>query len=671
MKRKHASISLALVYTLILLCFSGCKKLGQDSLDSGPATVKVSFAGIQYESDEITLDKQQSINAINPQPQTVEIPINKNPSAYLTLEEAETLHDQSSKLKLNNKKIVSTTPTQLITGVKYGILVYDGDDLIDQKVFTAGQESSTSGFALDGGKTYTFVAYSNNSSTLPIVELTTKLSTAKVTESGDLLYFKHSQTVVTGNNNLSILLKHQYSLITTIFKVGDTYQGVINAVSNAKFENTKANATIKLSDGTITYPTANTTEKNITFPAISSSGVNTLTSSTSNLLIAPSSTSTTTISIGNIAVNGISHSIPATGFQMKAGKKYDLVLKFDVPCLKNEDSSPEIHLSSSNGGGSSPNIPKTHSERNIPIEETFPNLIGNYGVTLDITALDNSFNMYINNEPLFQARHIIESRYINSGATTKTGTLTTYRTRTVYATNSDLTGNIAATAWTNWYNFSESWTSGANLPAFTNTGWTNWEAEEIELENVGTTHLLNVEFKNTGITWGSPIYNMFGDKTNPIVRVIIDKDSKISLYSRSSNSNLQLYELQPKANFTLPSGNTYYKENFITSNVTKTARPVASNYGSVTVETNVFSNVTYLSKAVQTETFTYDLSTTSPVQQIRRTATEVRFNPNVKWLNTGTNNIRVTQLPYSEPTKMDGYFYLRRKVNCTTQQPPQ
>jgi hypothetical protein len=45
--------------------------------------------------------------------------------------------------------------------------VYDGDNLIanGSKEFIAGEESNQNGFDLDGGKTYTFIGYSNNSTT--------------------------------------------------------------------------------------------------------------------------------------------------------------------------------------------------------------------------------------------------------------------------------------------------------------------------------------------------------------------------------------------------------------------------------------------------------------------------------------------------------------------------
>jgi hypothetical protein len=58
-------------------------------------------------------------------------------------------------------------------------------------------------------------------------------------------------------------------------------------------------------------------------------------SSTPTLLIAPSSTNIVTYSFPEITVNDTTAAIPPLNFNMQAGKKYNLILTFDVPCRKN------------------------------------------------------------------------------------------------------------------------------------------------------------------------------------------------------------------------------------------------------------------------------------------------------------------------------------------------
>lgn len=62
------------------------------------------------------------------------------------------------------------------------------------RFFTAGEESTTEGFVLEGGKTYTFIGYSRNSNSIPTVSNINTLSIAQINDdSGDLLYFRHVQ----------------------------------------------------------------------------------------------------------------------------------------------------------------------------------------------------------------------------------------------------------------------------------------------------------------------------------------------------------------------------------------------------------------------------------------------------------------------------------------------
>jgi hypothetical protein len=99
-------------------------------------------------------------------------------------------------------------------------LVYDNSGkLTDQKEF-AYKQNETDGFLLNGGQTYTFVAFSVNSTSAadtPTVTNPDNLSAAMLSNiSKDLMYYKIVKTV-TGNapNTLDVVLKHQFTRITT------------------------------------------------------------------------------------------------------------------------------------------------------------------------------------------------------------------------------------------------------------------------------------------------------------------------------------------------------------------------------------------------------------------------------------------------------------------------
>lgn len=161
------ALNLCLV-CLGLMLFS-CEKETFDDTIQGPATLNVQLVGIGSETEDVASNTIASAQPAAKMPNVIEVPINPNLSAYITLEEDK---EGPVKTKLNSSNKLAAKETLPITpGVKYGILVYEGDNLIPNghKIYTAGQESSTAGFALDGGKTYTFIGYSRNTSEIPTV----------------------------------------------------------------------------------------------------------------------------------------------------------------------------------------------------------------------------------------------------------------------------------------------------------------------------------------------------------------------------------------------------------------------------------------------------------------------------------------------------------------------
>ena len=116
------------------------------------------------------------------------------------------------------------------------------------------QNGETDGFQLNGGQNYTFVAYSVNSTApTPAVNNGGSLAAAKLSGiSGDLMYFKKNMTVSgNGVNTLDIVLKHQYSQITT--KLDARQVGNISAVSNPVITPANSSADISFATNALTY----------------------------------------------------------------------------------------------------------------------------------------------------------------------------------------------------------------------------------------------------------------------------------------------------------------------------------------------------------------------------------------------------------------------------------
>lgn len=441
------------------------------------------------------------------QPQKVEIPINNELSAYLTLEE----ENNTIKNKFKTQKIATTTKTQINVGVKYGILVYEGDILVENghKVFTAGLESQSDGFALYSGKNYTFIAYSINSNELPTVSYKEKLSTAKINSvSGDLLYYRHNQTLVRGNNNLKITLRHKFTLITTELKVGSNYKGKIQEIRDANFNNVSQNADIKLSDSTITY-SSNKKYELINFENVNADGVSSITSSP-NLLIANESNNTVTIAIPSIRVNGKTNSIPATTFNFQKGKKYKLTLTFNVPC----------------------NTTSTYGEVSVSSTVNLPNaLLSTLTLSKPTTStpaefnflrVDNSLNMYVNNQPIFTRQYLMVTRKKSNGV---------------------------------WGAWTES------------SAWTEPVAADMEGQFTDGQLVNSMQFtsSNANDKWGTnnnaEIWNIIGTDASPTIKISINSNGVVTIKGRKTATNTTLYNLYLRADYTLSTTNNTERTN--------------------------------------------------------------------------------------------------------------
>ncbi|MEN5058416.1 fimbrillin family protein [Sphingobacterium kitahiroshimense] len=215
-------------------------------------------------------------------------------------------------------------------GFTYRVAIFDeAGRFINHRNYERNYEGGAAPIMLDGGKRYTFIAYSlNNKQTLPEITFSDPanktLSTATVSVNGasDLMYFSKSM-IVNGNaeNPLDITFKHLFSQITTTIDASQTGYNV--TAVNSGISRHMPNASIALANGDITR-----------------SGSITLSYETYSTLGTPIVTSDPTMInavAGNIAQYRLlsltvgpmvqTNLTPFTGLDLTPGVKYNLLLK--------------------------------------------------------------------------------------------------------------------------------------------------------------------------------------------------------------------------------------------------------------------------------------------------------------------------------------------------------
>lgn len=482
-------------FVLFVLLTSCSKEMQNDP--QAPTTLRVSLLGIENDVDNIGAERKdpQASSKINNNSNHVQetvIPFSNDMVIRVSMVEevSKTNHDLNNpdfKIQKKAEKVRSS----LGIGVLYGVLVYQDDILVDEKTYVHGNESNSPAFELSSNVDYVFIAYSKNStSELPVINNKNRLSTSRIQqESGNLLFFKEEKRLNAGSNILSIVLKHKFSQITTTISVGPTFLGSIKSLSGASISGTVEGGALNMLNEAITYSTKQVV-KNVDFSSIPGNTASIV--SLPTLLISPSITSAK-LNITSLTVNDVTNPVEITGLKVNPGKKYNLNLTFDSPCIQDIGG---VVFNLSNGNS-----------------QTFSAPAADYGFVFNITDLDNSFGMNINNQDLIQKRHTVQTR-------------TRERTRNAFE------------IWPAWGNF-PAWPSD---PA-PNSG--TWSAAELEFENISDIKRQNVRYED-GTVYGNNslnIWNIKGTLENPSIRVIISKTGQVSLLG-SKDSEGSLYNLQ-------------------------------------------------------------------------------------------------------------------------------
>ncbi len=422
--------------------------------------VKVNLASIESEEETPVFQASAGKTGVaTVSPQQTKISLDDDNFVMATLTPQSNTSSLASQAQASINPVAAATPTDLGIGVRYKVAVYDASgNYVTEKEF-AYKNGETDGFLLNGGQNYTFVAYSvNSASSTPSINNGGTLANAKLSGiSGDLMYFKKNMTV-TGNgvNSLDIVLKHQYSQITT--KLDARQVGNISAVTNATISPANSSADISFATDALTY------NGSINQP-VSFSAQNLPIATSSATQVISNTTTTGQLNLGTVTVDGVSKSMTIDKLKITPGVKYNLNLRLG-PCR--QDINP-VPFSVKDG-----------------VTQTFTMPATDFGFVFDIYKLDNSFNLTINGTQMATKEINFQG---NDGAT-----------RTVRFADGTVYGSDVVPALLR----------PAALPA-----------------------------KRTYEIW-----DLEGTPSAPLVRVVISKDGKISLFgSKSSGGALEPLEL--------------------------------------------------------------------------------------------------------------------------------
>lgn len=327
--KKIKVVSILLI--LIVFGITSCRS-SEQAIDgnNSQAIVKVNILGTESESEgpvkSATIGKAEVTSTIQRQI----IPIDQQNSIIATL--------TPESASANNTMLASVNPIagnikqeKLKTGNEYVVVVYDDKgNYVDEKNFIYGQEQP--GFQLDGGKTYTFIAYSvNYTSMANRMPKDAPLSQAKLEGiAGDLMFFKKTMPLTGGKENyLDVVLKHRYSQITT--KIDASGAGNIDNVSQTTITPIRNSASISFdSPEQLTYGPVSSTGAIVNFPVQNQPII----TSDPTLLISDGIASGE-LNIKSLTVAGVvRNDIKVQNLKITPGVKYGLDLKLDGKAVR-------------------------------------------------------------------------------------------------------------------------------------------------------------------------------------------------------------------------------------------------------------------------------------------------------------------------------------------------
>ncbi|HFK5529470.1 TPA: FISUMP domain-containing protein [Elizabethkingia anophelis] len=337
MRKNTLTNALAISLPAILLWFSvSCRSSDADNktLNNEAVTINVNLAQDEYK--DVTNNLQTSVNKIlsanNNLIQAREVPFAGGFSLVAELK------PDTPSLKNTTQASLSpvTAAIPILRAIKFRVVVYNAsgqyDSSYNYSISATGAVTPDSGIPmkLNGGQSYTFIAYSYNTNVAPADNLIgSNLSTATipVTSTQDIMYYKTTMTP-SGNtgeqNNLNVVLKHIFSTITVAVDSSLTNYKITN-ITGATLGKTFPTATIALNSGAVTSSGGATTA-NVDFPASPDS--NKVTATSAVMLNNSNNTNDGTFKIASLTVGPLTGTnVTFNNLTIQPGVRYTMTMR--------------------------------------------------------------------------------------------------------------------------------------------------------------------------------------------------------------------------------------------------------------------------------------------------------------------------------------------------------
>src|SRR5690606_13108251 len=141
----------------------------------------------------------------------------------------------------------------------------------------------------------------------------------------------------------------------------------------------------------------------------------------------------------------------------------------------------------------------------------------NAPLVINLTKIDNNFNIYYNNKPLFEAR---------------------YETVTIRRSRRSLLSLISFSGWSEWAEVANT------------SEWSSFRAHDAEFSNNTATNIRTMRFSSsTSNYWGNgtipEIYQLTGTTEYPVIKVTIAANGTVSLSGKTSNTSTTQSNIVP------------------------------------------------------------------------------------------------------------------------------
>ncbi|ATL44233.1 FISUMP domain-containing protein [Elizabethkingia sp. HX WHF] len=339
MRKIKLSNVLSISLPAFLLWFSvSCRSSDTDSktLNTDQVAINVNLAQDDYEdvvNKNVQASTSQSLTPNNNQIQRQTIPFGGGFDLV-----AELKPDTSSLKSIAQASLNPTAAaTPIARVIKFRVVVYNASGQYDSSyiysVSAAGAVTPDSGnpIKLNGGQSYTFIAYSYNTNVAPADNLVgSNLSTATIsaTSTQDIMYYKTTMTP-DGNtgaqNYLNVILKHSFSTITVNVDASLTNGYNITNITGATLGKVFPTATIALNSGTVTSSGTATT---IAVPFPASPNSNNVTATSAVIINNANNTNDGTFNIASLTIGPLTGTnVAFNNLTIQPGARYNMTIK--------------------------------------------------------------------------------------------------------------------------------------------------------------------------------------------------------------------------------------------------------------------------------------------------------------------------------------------------------